>query len=40
MSIGEIASVIVVIFLVLVIGNIVFSFMAERKNPVNKPLSD
>jgi pimeloyl-ACP methyl ester carboxylesterase len=33
MSIGEIASVVVVIFLVLVIGNIVFSFLAERKNP-------
>jgi pimeloyl-ACP methyl ester carboxylesterase len=33
MSIGETASVIVVIFLVLVIGNIVFSFMTERKNP-------
>jgi len=33
MSIGETASILVVIFLVLVIGNIVFSFMAERKNP-------
>ena len=33
MSIGETASILVVIFLVLVIGNIVFSFMAEQKNP-------
>ena len=32
MSIGEAASIIVIIFLVLVIGNIVFSFLAERKN--------
>jgi hypothetical protein len=33
MSIGETASVVIVIFLVLVIGNMVFSFMAERKHP-------
>src|SRR3954467_4037860 len=33
MSIGETASVVIAIFLVLVIGNIVFSFMAERKHP-------
>jgi pimeloyl-ACP methyl ester carboxylesterase len=33
MSTGETAFVIVVFFLLLVIGNIVFSFMAERKNP-------
>src|SRR3954465_934226 len=33
MSIGETASIVIGIFLVLVIGNIVFSFLAERKNP-------
>ena len=33
MSIGETASVVIAIFLVLVVGNIVFSFMAERKHP-------
>ena len=34
MSTGETAFVIVAVFLLLlVIGNIVFSFMAERKNP-------
>src|SRR3954470_11615994 len=33
MSIGETASIVIGIFLVLVIGNIVFSVLAERKNP-------
>ena len=33
MSTAETAFVIVAVFLVLVIGNIVFSFLAERKNP-------
>jgi len=33
MSTGETVALIVLVFVLLVIGNVVFSFLAERKNP-------